>query len=174
MKRALVMVGVMVFSSPALADPNPTLGGRWGYDRGDYYGRSYNETSRVQAGILQGALQDRAQTGAQWRVQRSDEVQGLPLMPVEAASVRRPHLFQIITRVPKTRTSGEVCCRAAELYLPLIRRNPRKALDRSKVSARNPYRKALAHNLDRSAGARNLDLAFRTRDTHHAGGATSL
>ena len=32
MKRTLVMAGVMVFSSPALADPNPTLGGRWGYD----------------------------------------------------------------------------------------------------------------------------------------------
>ena len=45
----------------------------------------------------------------------------------------------------------------------------RKALDRSKASDRTPCRKALAHNLDRSAGARNLDLAFRTRDTHHAG-----
>jgi hypothetical protein len=43
------MVGVMVFSSPALADPNPTLGGRWGYDRGDYYGRSYNEMEALSA-----------------------------------------------------------------------------------------------------------------------------
>ncbi|MGY2907018.1 hypothetical protein ACVWVY_006039 [Bradyrhizobium sp. URHC0002] len=45
----------------------------------------------------------------------------------------------------------------------------RKALDRSKASDRSPCREALAHNLDRSAGARNLDLVFRTRDTHYAG-----
>ena len=43
MEGAFVMVAVMVFSSPALADPNQTLGGRRGYDRSDYYGRSYNE-----------------------------------------------------------------------------------------------------------------------------------
>jgi hypothetical protein len=54
MKRALVMVGVMVFSSPALADPNPTLGGRWGYDRGNYHGRSYNEAREYKQEFYRG------------------------------------------------------------------------------------------------------------------------
>jgi hypothetical protein len=51
----------------------------------------------------------------------------------------------------------------------VIRRHNRKALDRSKASDRSPCRKALAHNLDRSAGAVISISYFRTRDTHLAG-----
>jgi hypothetical protein len=53
-KKVTNETGFGVFSSPALADPNPTLGGRWGYDRGDYYGRSYNEAREYKQEFYRG------------------------------------------------------------------------------------------------------------------------
>lgn len=45
MKWALVVVGVAMLTSPALADPwkDESGKGRWGYERGGYYGRDYDD-----------------------------------------------------------------------------------------------------------------------------------
>jgi hypothetical protein len=113
MKRALVMVGVMVFSSPALADPNPTLGGRWGYDRGDYYGRSYNEAREYKQDFYRGPCKIERKRERNGEYKEETKCKG-PANAVQAASVRRPNpLYRQLG------PSGEVCCRAAELYLPL-------------------------------------------------------
>ena len=65
MKRALVMVGVMVFSSPWLWLIPTRLWGAAGVTTAVLLLRpQLQRSTRVQAGILQGALQDRAQTEA--------------------------------------------------------------------------------------------------------------
>jgi hypothetical protein len=110
MKRALVMVGVMVFSSPALADPNPTLGGRWGYDRGDYYGRSYNEAREYKQEFYRGPCKIERKRERNGEYKEATNCKGYRIGRLSSAA---------LPAVPKTRTSGEVCCRAAELYLPL-------------------------------------------------------
>jgi hypothetical protein len=56
MKWALVIVGVAMLASPALADPwkDESGKGRWGYDRGGYYGRSYNEAREYKQEFYRG------------------------------------------------------------------------------------------------------------------------
>jgi hypothetical protein len=160
MKRALVMVGVMVFSSPALADPNPTLGGTIAVITTAAAITKHASTSR-------NFTEGRARPSANGSAMESTKKRRSAKATANAIRGRLSSAASFIPVVPKTWTSGEVCC--GKTIFHFIRRNNRKALDRSKALARRLCHRALAHNHDRSDAVHNLDRnAFaRSRDPHH-------
>jgi hypothetical protein len=97
MKRALVMVGVMVFSSPALADPNPTLGGAGVTIAVITTAAATTKHASTSRNFTEGLARSSANGSAMASTKKRRSAKATA-NAVEAASVRRPHLFRVITR----------------------------------------------------------------------------